>query len=47
MALRWFFGYLLLYVDDMLVAGEKHVSDYEFKTQLNAEFDMKDLAAAK
>jgi hypothetical protein len=41
------FVYLLLYVDDMLIAShEKSLID-ELKAQLNHEFDMKDLGPAK
>lgn len=39
--------YLLLYVDDMLIAA-KNMSDINvLKKQLNVEFEMKDLCAAK
>ncbi|KAL4035066.1 Retrovirus-related Pol polyprotein from transposon TNT 1-94 [Cucumis melo var. makuwa] len=39
--------YLLLYVDDMLLAGRDPTKLKEIKAQLSAEFDMKDLGAAK
>ena len=41
------FIYLVLYVDDMLIAS-KNVEEIEkLKTQLNQEFEMKDLGEAK
>ncbi|KAA0062923.1 retrotransposon protein, putative, Ty1-copia subclass [Cucumis melo var. makuwa] len=39
--------YLLLYVDDMLLAGRDPIKLKEIKAQLSVEFDMKDLGAAK
>ena len=39
--------YLLLYVDDMLIAAKDKVHIKEIKSQLKKEFDMKDLGAAK
>ena len=38
---------LLLYVDDMLVAGQDKESINELKAQLAREFEMKDLGAAR
>lgn len=37
--------YLLLYVDDMLLAGRKLTKLNEIKSQLNIEFEMKDLGS--
>ncbi|KAJ9560945.1 LOW QUALITY PROTEIN: hypothetical protein OSB04_006105 [Centaurea solstitialis] len=39
--------YLLLYVDDMLIAAKDMGEVQKVKDQLNSEFDMKDLGAAK
>lgn len=39
--------YLLLYVDDMLIAGNNLDNLKEIKYLLNSEFEMKDLGAAK
>ena len=39
--------YLLLYVDDMLIAAEKKSDVDKVKLLLSKEFDMKDLGAAK
>ncbi|KAJ9567521.1 hypothetical protein OSB04_003487 [Centaurea solstitialis] len=39
--------YLLLYVDDMLIAAKDMGEVQKLKDQLNSEFDMKDLGAAK
>ncbi|KAG8484966.1 hypothetical protein CXB51_021384 [Gossypium anomalum] len=41
------FIYLLLYVDDMLIASKSKVEIKRLKTQLNLEFEMKDLGEAK
>ena len=41
------FIYLLLYVDDMLIASRSHTEIEKLKTQLNREFEMKDLGEAK
>ncbi|KAG8486257.1 hypothetical protein CXB51_019640 [Gossypium anomalum] len=41
------FVYLLLYVDDMLIASKSKVEIERLKTQLNFEFEMKDLGEAK
>ncbi|KAG8498395.1 hypothetical protein CXB51_006971 [Gossypium anomalum] len=41
------FIYLLLYVDDMLIASNSKVEIERLKTQLNLEFEMKDLGEAK
>ena len=41
------FVYLLLYVDDMLIAVNNLVEINRLKTQLSGEFEMKDLGAAK
>uniref|UniRef100_A0A5B7BYT4 Reverse transcriptase Ty1/copia-type domain-containing protein n=1 Tax=Davidia involucrata TaxID=16924 RepID=A0A5B7BYT4_DAVIN len=41
------FIYLLLYVDDMLIASKSKVEIDRLKVQLNSEFDMKDLGEAK
>ena len=41
------FIYLLLYVDDMLIASRDKSLIRKLKTQLNNEFDMKELGAAK
>jgi hypothetical protein len=39
--------YLLLYVDDMLVACKNKVEINRLKSQLSSEFEMKDLGEAK
>ena len=39
--------YLLLYVDDMLIASKSQIEIEKLKTQLNREFEMKDLGEAK
>jgi hypothetical protein len=39
--------YLLLYVDDMLITAKSMKEITALKAQLNYEFDMKDLGAAK
>jgi len=39
--------YLLLYVDDMLIAAKSQVEIDRLKTQLSKEFKMKDLGEAK
>ena len=39
--------YLLLYVDDMLIAARNKKHIQKLKTQLKKEFDMKDLGEAK
>ncbi|WVZ49078.1 LOW QUALITY PROTEIN: hypothetical protein U9M48_000459 [Paspalum notatum var. saurae] len=39
--------YLLLYVDDMLIAAKSKVDIANLKAQLSSEFEMKDLGAAK
>ena len=39
--------YLLLYVDDMLIAAKSRVEITTLKKLLSSEFDMKDLGAAK
>ena len=39
--------YLLLYVDDMLIAAKNKSEIAKLKAQLNKEFEMKDLGAAK
>jgi hypothetical protein len=41
------FIFLLLYVDDMLIAAKSIVEVNKLKVLLNEEFDMKDLGAAK
>ncbi|KAG9442249.1 hypothetical protein H6P81_018103 [Aristolochia fimbriata] len=41
------FVYLLLYVDDMLIAAKEMKQINQLKTQLKGEFEMKDLGAAK
>ncbi|KAG8492742.1 hypothetical protein CXB51_010463 [Gossypium anomalum] len=41
------FIYLFLYVDDMLIASKSKVEIERLKTQLNLEFEMKDLGEAK
>ncbi|KAE8654946.1 hypothetical protein F3Y22_tig00117034pilonHSYRG00285 [Hibiscus syriacus] len=41
------FIYLLLYVDDMLIASNSQNEIDKLKTQLNQEFEMKDLGEAK
>ena len=42
-----FFIFLLLYVDDMLVAGNHLCDVNELKSLLSKEFEMKDLGPAK
>ena len=39
--------YLLLYVDDILIAAKSKANLYQLKQQLSSEFDMKDLGVAK
>ena len=39
--------YLLLYVDDMLIAVKNKTHVQKLKTQLKKKFDMKDLGEAK
>ena len=39
--------YLLLYVDDILIASRSQVEIDKMKAQLNKEFEMKDLGEAK
>jgi hypothetical protein len=39
--------YLLLYVDDMLIAAKSKIDIVNLKAQLSSEFEMKDLGAAK
>ena len=39
--------YLLIYVDDMLIASNDEAEIEAFKRQLNYEFSMKDLGPAK
>ncbi|KAL3514410.1 hypothetical protein ACH5RR_027127 [Cinchona calisaya] len=41
------FIYLLLYVDDMLIVAKNLIEIYTLKSQLNSEFEMKDLGAVK
>ena len=41
------FVYLLLYVDDMLIASKRKDEIEKLKTQLNQEFKMKDLGEVK
>ncbi|TXG55684.1 hypothetical protein EZV62_020940 [Acer yangbiense] len=41
------FVYLLLYVDDMLIASKSKMEIDRLKAQLSSEFDMKDLGEAK
>lgn len=41
------FMYLLLYVDDMLIAAQSMSEINKLKTQLSSEFEMKDLGKAK
>ena len=41
------FIYLLLYVNDMLIAASSKVEIDNLKTLLSSEFEMKDLGAAK
>ena len=41
------FIYLLLYVDDMLIAAKNRAEINKLKQLLNSEFEMKDLGAAK
>lgn len=41
------FIYLLLYVDDMLIAARSMDDINKLKSQLSKEFEMKDLGAAK
>lgn len=42
-----FYKYLLLYVDDMLIAYKSREEIKDLKNMLNFEFDMKDLGPAK
>ena len=42
-----FYIYLLLYIDDMLIAAKRHVEIDRLKTQLSKEFEMKDFGEAK
>jgi len=39
--------YLLLYIDDMLIATKDKLEIAKLKAQLSKEFEMKDLGAAK
>ena len=39
--------FLLLYVDDMLIAAKSTIEVNKLKSLLSKEFDMKDLGAAK
>jgi hypothetical protein len=39
--------YLLLYVDDMLIAAKSKIDITNLKEQLSSEFEMKGLGAAK
>ena len=41
------FVYLLLYVDDMLIASKDKCLISKLKSQLGREFEMKDLGVAK
>jgi len=41
------FTYLLLYVDDMLIAARNKIHIQKLKAQLKEEFDMKDLGESK
>ena len=41
------FIYLLIYVDDMLIASSDKTEIHKLKLILNEEFDMKDLGAAR
>ena len=41
------YNYLLLYVDDMLIATKSQVEIDRLKAQLSKEFDMKDFALQK
>ena len=41
------FIYLLLYVDDMLIASKSKVEIEKLKTQMSVEFEMKDLGEVK
>ena len=41
------FVYLLLYVDDMLIAAKNLSEIHILKMQLSSEFEMKDLGATK
>ena len=41
------FIYLLLYVDDMLIASKNKVEVEKLKTQMSIEFEMKDMREAK
>jgi len=41
------FVYLLLYVDDMLIASRRKSAVNELKTRLSSEFEMKDLGEAR
>jgi hypothetical protein len=48
--IKSFYGspiYLLLYVDNMLIAAKSKIDITNLKTQLSSEFEMKDLGAAK
>ena len=38
---------MLLYVDDILIAGKSHFAIEKIKAMLRSEFEMKDLGAAK
>ena len=42
-----FYKYLLIYVDDMLIAYKSREEIEDLKNMLNSEFDMKDLGLAK
>jgi hypothetical protein len=39
--------YLLLYVDDMLIAAKSKIDITNLKAQLSSKFELKDLSAAK
>jgi len=39
--------YLLLYVDDMLIASQNLLTIQKLKSLLNSEFEMKEMGAAK
>ena len=39
--------YLLLYLDDMLIASQNLLAIQKLKSQLNSEFEMKDMGTAK
>ena len=41
------FFFLLLYVDDMLIAAKSMIEDNKLKSLLSKAFDMKDLGVAK